>query len=158
MRLARRGARRPRVEILPLIDVIFLLLIFFIYAMLTMTVRRGLDVQLPVSDIAPASNQAEEHLLIRVTADRRVILNGAPVRLQDLSQRLRASQGSRSYGQAEKKAVRNSRPPAVRLLADRSLPYQELFVVLDAVRRAGINRIALQACAPKDGGSGDGGS
>ncbi|MFO7870402.1 MAG: biopolymer transporter ExbD [Kiritimatiellia bacterium] len=39
--------RRPRIEIVPLIDVVFLLLVFFIYAMLSMTVYRGLRVDLP---------------------------------------------------------------------------------------------------------------
>ncbi len=40
-------SRRGRIEIVPLIDVVFLLLVFFIYAMLSMTVYRGLRVSLP---------------------------------------------------------------------------------------------------------------
>ncbi|MFC1499049.1 ExbD/TolR family protein [Verrucomicrobiota bacterium] len=39
--------RKARIEIVPLIDVVFLLLVFFIYAMLSMTVYRGLRVDLP---------------------------------------------------------------------------------------------------------------
>jgi len=39
--------RRARIEIVPLIDVVFLLLVFFIYAMLSMTLQRGLKVDLP---------------------------------------------------------------------------------------------------------------
>ena len=39
--------RRPRIEIVALIDVMFLLLIFFIYATLSSTVMRGVQVDLP---------------------------------------------------------------------------------------------------------------
>ena len=39
--------RRARIEMVPLLDVVFLLLVFFIYAMLSMSVHRGIDVALP---------------------------------------------------------------------------------------------------------------
>lgn len=39
--------RKARVEMVPLIDCMFLLLVFFIYAMVTMTVHRGIRVTLP---------------------------------------------------------------------------------------------------------------
>ena len=38
--------RKARIEMLPLIDIVFLLLVFFIYAMLSMTIHRGLEVEL----------------------------------------------------------------------------------------------------------------
>lgn len=41
------GRRRARIEMIALIDVVFLLLVFFIYAMLSMTVFRGLELNLP---------------------------------------------------------------------------------------------------------------
>ena len=41
------GIKKPRIEMLPLIDIVFLLLIFFIYAMLSMAVHRSLPVSLP---------------------------------------------------------------------------------------------------------------
>ncbi|MBW2339659.1 MAG: biopolymer transporter ExbD, partial [Deltaproteobacteria bacterium] len=44
--------RRARIEILPLIDIVFLLLVFFIYAMLSMAVHRGVPVILPTSSSA----------------------------------------------------------------------------------------------------------
>ncbi len=39
--------RKARIEMVPLLDVVFLLLVFFIYAMLSMSVHRGIDVALP---------------------------------------------------------------------------------------------------------------
>lgn len=39
--------QKARVELLPLIDVVFLLLVFFIYVMLSMTLHRGIEIDLP---------------------------------------------------------------------------------------------------------------
>jgi biopolymer transport protein ExbD len=54
MRVKRRRLRPARVEMLPLIDVVFLLLVFFIYAMLSMSLHRGLRLDLPVSSESEA--------------------------------------------------------------------------------------------------------
>ena len=53
MKVNIKKGKRPRIEILPLIDIVFLLLVFFIYAMLSMAVHRGLHVMLPSSSTAP---------------------------------------------------------------------------------------------------------
>jgi biopolymer transport protein ExbD len=45
-------SRKSRVEIIPLIDVVFLLLVVFIYTMLSMAVHRGLNLNLPKSESA----------------------------------------------------------------------------------------------------------
>ena len=47
MFVRRRPPRRARIEIVPVIDVVFLLLVFFMMASLSMTVYRGLPVNLP---------------------------------------------------------------------------------------------------------------
>lgn len=41
---------------IPLIDVVFLLLVFFIYSVLSMTVHRGLPVHLPAASTSSGSN------------------------------------------------------------------------------------------------------
>ena len=51
-------SRRARIEMLPLIDIVFLLLVFFIYAMLSMAVHRSLPVSLPVSAMAETETAA----------------------------------------------------------------------------------------------------
>ena len=52
MKIQRPTSPQARIEILPLIDIVFLLLVFFIYAMLSMAVHRGMPVQLPSSSTA----------------------------------------------------------------------------------------------------------
>lgn len=50
MKLLPDEPPKARVEMTPIMDVIFLLLVFFIYAFITMTVQRGLKVELPRAD------------------------------------------------------------------------------------------------------------
>lgn len=122
--------KRPRIEILPLIDIVFLLLVFFIYAMLSMAVHRGLPVLLPSSSTA----QIEKRLILSVTVDSdgSVYLDKKAVPLERLGVSLR----EKSMGRKE---------TGVLLFADRQLPYQRLFQVLDEIRTAGLTQISLQA-------------
>jgi len=122
--------RRARIEMLPLIDIVFLLLVFFIYAMLSMAVHRGLPVVLPTS----STSKVDKHLVLSVTvkADGTIYVDKEQVTLRDLAEFLETkSGGSKKHG--------------VLLFADRSLSYQKLFRVLDQIRSAGLSRISLQA-------------
>jgi biopolymer transport protein ExbD len=47
MRLPRTIRKKPRIEIIPMIDTMFFLLVFFMVATLSMTDQRGLPVNLP---------------------------------------------------------------------------------------------------------------
>ncbi len=58
--------RKARVEMVPLIDCMFLLLVFFIYAMVTMTVHHGIRVSLPAGE---GRVEQKTPVLISVTAD-----------------------------------------------------------------------------------------
>jgi biopolymer transport protein ExbD len=71
--------RKGRIEIVPLIDVIFLLLVFFIYAMVTMTVQRGVRVVLPSAsgDAAPRSS-----FQITLTATNSLVVDDRVVTLE----------------------------------------------------------------------------
>ena len=122
--------RSPRIEMLPLIDVVFLLLVVFIYAMLSMAVHRGLPVALPAS--AAAQPETEAVIAITVRANGDIFVDREPVPLADL-------RGVLLRLCAEDKQM------GVLLFADRQLPYQALFQVLDRVQQAGLHRVSLQA-------------
>ncbi|UCF83238.1 MAG: biopolymer transporter ExbD [Desulfobacteraceae bacterium] len=130
MKVNVQPAKKARIEMLPLIDIVFLLLVFFIYAMLSMAVHRGLPVVLPTSSTA----KIDKSLILAVTvrADGTLYLDNEIVSLKGLSQVL------------ERKA-RENKETGVLLFADRTLAYQKLFYVLDEIRLAGISRISLQA-------------
>ena len=130
MKIRKEIKRKPRIEMLPLIDIVFLLLVFFIYAMLSMVVHRGMPVDLPTSTTAKADKQ----LVVSVTvkADGTIFVDKEPVPLNRLAERLKG-------------ISRSGQETGIQLFADRALSYQHLFRVLDQIREAGLSRISLQA-------------
>ena len=68
--------RKSRIEIVPLIDVVFLLLVFFIYAMLSMTVYRGLRVDLPAGSGKPEETKTA---VITIAEDNTLWMDGREV-------------------------------------------------------------------------------
>ena len=130
MKIDLPAGRKSRIEMLPLIDIVFLLLVVFIYTMLSMAVHRGLPVCLPSSSVA----EIEKNLMLSVTVkgDASIYVDKKAVELADLTRTLEAM------------ALGNPNP-GVLLFADNSLSYQRLFQVLDRIKMAGLNRISLQA-------------
>jgi biopolymer transport protein ExbD len=130
MKLQLGIVRKARIEMLPLIDIVFLLLVFFIYAMLSMAVHHGLPIDLPES----SSAEIDKNLILSITvkANGSIYMDKHQVELKNLTSVLKA----RTHGQKE---------PGVLLFADKSLPYQKLFHVLDTIKMAGLEKISLQA-------------
>jgi biopolymer transport protein ExbD len=130
MKVQLRATKKARIEMLPLIDIVFLLLVFFIYAMLSMAVHRGLPVELPLSTTA----EIDKKLILSVTvkSDNTIYVDKERVALMDLTRILQNKAGG-------------TREPGVLIFADRTLPYQMVYNILDKIRRAGISRISLQA-------------
>jgi len=130
MKLNLQTNRKPRIEMLPLIDIVFLLLVFFIYAMLSMAVHRGLPVLLPAS----SSAEIDKELVLSVTVKRdgTVYVDKDKITLENLAAVL-------------KRKANGDPETGVLLFADQRLTYQKLFRVLDQIRMAGLNRISLQA-------------
>lgn len=139
MKIAVPAKRKARIEMLPLIDIVFLLLVFFIYAMLSMAVHRGLPVELPVS----ATSVPEEETIVSVTVNHladgtsQIMVDEKVVELAGLAALLRARVATGAGG--------TDKEPGVLLFADRQVDYQQLFSVLDQINRAGLSRISLQA-------------
>lgn len=131
-----------RVEMLPLIDIVFLLLVFFIYAMLSMAVHRGMEVELPVSAYTTQeNNDATLSVTVRHIEDgsNLIFVDDKLVDLTRLAEVLRV--------RAVQERNRSEKEPAVLLFADRQVDYQDLFKVLDQINKAGLSRISLQADA-----------
>ena len=129
MKVNLGAQRRARIEILPLIDIVFLLLVFFIYAMLSMAVHRGVPVNLPAS----SSAEIERKLTLSVTIKQsgEIVLERDRVLLRDLASLLHAK-------------ARISEDLGVLLFADSDVSCQLLVKVLDQIRSAGVTRVSLQ--------------
>ena len=129
MKINRGVQRRARIEILPLIDIVFLLLVFFIYAMLSMAIHRGIPVNLPSS----SSSSIEKEFVVSVTIKEsgEILVDDDRTPLKDL------------VGLLKRRAKRD-RSPGILLFADRKVSCQLLVKVLDQIRMADIHRISLQ--------------
>ena len=127
------GIKKPRIEMLPLIDIVFLLLVFFIYAMLSMAVHHSLPVSLPVSSTAQID--IEQSLTVSVMQNGEIFLDKIKISIEELQLVLQDKAQSASDG----------KDVQVDLFADEALSYQELYRVLDIIRTAGISNVSLQA-------------
>lgn len=121
--------RRARIEIVPLIDVVFLLLVFFIYAMLAMTVYRGLRVSLPR---AAGETENVETLIIAIDADNTIWVDEAPVLMSEAV----------AVAQTRSRGVDGSGP--VRISGDRRADLGVSIELLSALRDAGVERVSFQ--------------
>ena len=130
MKINFNSTKRPRIEMLPLIDIVFLLLVFFIYAMISMAVHRGLPVELPLSSTTKIEKKAPVSITLKE--------NG----INYLDKRETSIEDLRKYLVTLDDSKKNT---GVLLFADRTVSYQELFRVMDQIRISGISRISLQA-------------
>ena len=119
--------RRSRIEIVPLIDVVFLLLVFFIYAMLSMTVYRGLRVSLPR---AAGETESMETLVIAIGADNVLWVDETPVSLPE------------AVALAKARVTEESQP--VLISGDRSADLGVSIELLSALREAGVESVSFQ--------------
>ena len=130
MKVGLRTKRKPRIEMIPLIDLMFLILVSFVYGVFFMSVHRGVPVALPLSSTAKIEKQLT--LTLSIQAGGTVFLDKEPMTLESLAETLK------------QKAMEN-KETGVLLFADRDLPYQKLYTVLDLIRAAGLSQVSLQA-------------
>src|SRR3712207_7821602 len=89
MRVPRQQLEKARIEIIPMIDVIFFLLVFFMVSTLSMTINRGLPVNLPTA--GTSQKDLREHLNLTLTQDGDIFLNKEPIILYDLGPRVKTA-------------------------------------------------------------------
>lgn len=128
MRLARPAQEKARIEIIPMIDVIFFLLVFFMISTLSMTVNRGLPVNLPSA--ATAQQGIRENVNLTVQSDGQMFLNKEPVAIQDIGQRVKA-------------AVAADPQLTVVINADGQVLHSRVVDILDELRAAGVSGLAI---------------
>ncbi len=118
-----------QVGLVSMTDIVFLLLIFFMVSTTFVDFSRRLDIQLPETKAAEVVQEVQQHV-IEMSAQGSIRLDGQPVPLQDLPQRL-AQRGSQG------------RQQSVIIRADKRLSYGKVITVLGLVRQARIRDIAV---------------
>ncbi|MEZ5326926.1 MAG: biopolymer transporter ExbD [Verrucomicrobiales bacterium] len=123
--------RRARIEIIPLIDIIFFLLATFVMVSLSMVKQRGISVELPAAQTASSESFSDEDVTITLAADGLVYWNKTEMRSGDIPQRLR-------------ELHRNSPDARLAINGDADARLGLALEVLDAARAADLRRIQFQ--------------
>lgn len=118
-----------RLEFVSMTDIVFLLLIFFMVSTTFVDFTRRLDIQLPETTSSEVVQEVQ-HYVIEMDAQGGLRLDGQPVSVQELPQRL--AQGGAP-----------TRPRSVIIRADKRLSYGKVVTVLGVVRQAHIRDIAV---------------
>jgi len=116
-------------EMTPLIDVVFLLIIFFMVSTVFVDFSRRMDINLPSSK-SSVIDEKPKTLEIEMSKDKKIFLAGKPVTILGLEQALR------------KLDVKGKKQTAI-ISADKVLPYGEVIQVMGLLQKAGIPDISV---------------
>lgn len=131
---ARSDANATGFQIAPLIDIVFLLLIWMIVSYAVAEEEKSLHVSLPRADSAVEQPRRTNDLYLNVAADGALTLERRPITLEALERRLiRLREFAR--------APDVNREPGVILRIDGATPHRAVVAVLDVCGRAQIRRV-----------------
>jgi biopolymer transport protein ExbD len=122
--------KRARIEIIPLIDIMFFLLASFMLVSLTMINMKGIDVNLPTATSAQP-NSKPDFTMVSVDAIGDIYFEKEKVVKEDVLPRLQ-------------KMYEANHDVRIFIRADKDATYENIVFVLDKVRTAGIQKVGLE--------------
>jgi biopolymer transport protein ExbD len=122
-------ARKARIEIIPMIDIMFFLLVFFIMITLHMIPNAGLRTQLPAS--SSTTELPPPKVTVTLSADGTVSVDGRTMSTDELTAMLQARP--------------DASHTAVTIAGAKEAHVQQLVSVMDACRAAGVTQVSLAA-------------
>jgi biopolymer transport protein ExbD len=125
-----RGKRRARIEIIPLIDIIFFLLATFVMVSLSMVKNRGIPVTLPTASTG-TPQEPGAFATISIDAAGNLFFNKQPVTTAQLGDDL-------------KELLIGDSDPRVFINGDAKAQFGQAIGVLDQVRALGISHVAIE--------------
>jgi biopolymer transport protein ExbD len=130
MRVRRQRASEATLNLAPMIDVVFLLLIFFMVATTFVDREKEMDVDLPQAESGEQPEKEQDEIVINLLADGRMMVDGREVTREELDPILLRA------------ARRNAETP-VTIRGDREAVVERLVHVMDACRLAGLSNLGL---------------
>ena len=127
------GRKRARIEIIPLIDIIFFLLATFIMVSLSMTKNQGVQVALPTAASAASLGDQQEldkAVTLSVNAKGEVFYNKEKITLAQLPLKLQTLKST-------------SKDPKVIINGDAGADFRNVVAVLDEARKIGIGKVGI---------------
>lgn len=131
MRLkARHGDDEPVLNLTPMIDVVFQLLIFFMVATTFLDPEKEIGIELPEAAAGEAPDTEREELVINVFADGRIVMSGQELPTGELLNALKAA------------AHADPQIP-VSIRGDKLVHHENIVQVMDACAQAGLLELAV---------------
>jgi biopolymer transport protein ExbD len=130
MKLQDFDEDEPTLNLTPMIDVVFTLLVFFMLATKFAERERELDVDLPAASAANEPTPSSQEIVINVSRDGRVSIDGQALQGEDLFHALEA-------------AAHRAPNTTVTVRGDRQGSYDEIVQVLNQCARAGLSDLSL---------------
>lgn len=130
MRLPEEPDQPFQINILPMIDVVFALLTFFIMATLSLTRSEGLSVNLPGATTSKVVNQ-ETPLVVTIEKDGNLALNRQAIDLANLRNGIQVK-------------LENNPQKTVLIRADEAVNHGKVVAVMDAIRRVPGAKLAIE--------------
>ncbi|MFP4377675.1 MAG: ExbD/TolR family protein [Spirochaetales bacterium] len=130
MRFRRRLSPNANVDLVPMIDVVFQLVVFFMLSS-TFVMTPGIAIDLPES--SSSEPVVINRLVVTVVSQREIYVNQQPVNLETMEAAL-VDLAPEDEGQ----------PLSVIIEGDSSVPYETMVQVLDVLRRNGYRGVALR--------------
>jgi biopolymer transport protein ExbD len=130
---ARGGGKRARIEIIPLIDIIFFLLATFIMVSLSMSKNQGVQVALPTASSAASlgdQSELDKAVTLSVTGKGDVFWNKEKITVAQLPLKLQNLKAT-------------AKEPKVIINSDGTADFKHVVAVLDEVRRIGIPKVGI---------------
>ena len=128
MRFRSESEENFSLDLTPLIDVVFLLLIFFMVSTVFVDFKRQMDISLPSSKSSSPSETLEP-IKVELTVDGQVFLNGEKVKIEELELAL--------------SKIPSSQNNSAIIRADKNLPYGNVIKVMGILQTAQILDIGV---------------
>jgi biopolymer transport protein ExbD len=125
-----RAQKHARIEIIPLIDIIFFLLATFVMVSMSMIKNQGISVNLPIA-ASSGPQERKDYSAISVTAAGEYYFDKDPVTLEQVIERLKALKETEA-------------DPRVFINGDEKAEFGKAIAVLDEVRKLGISKVAIE--------------
>jgi biopolymer transport protein ExbD len=129
MRIPRNTPKKARIEIIPMIDTMFFLLVFFMVATLSMTNQNSLPVNLPHA--IGVQSEKQQVFTLTLTKDDKLFYDKEQIASPaDAAQRLL-------------RQSKENKQISVIINADRSVEHGRVIELMNAIRQSGITKIAV---------------
>jgi len=125
-----RSNTESEVNILPLIDVLFAILLFFMLSSIVLTEKNQITVQRPTNSQAEQVGKAKKTITITLKKNKKLYLEDNEIVASELSERLKRLGEDNSIEQ-------------ILIDADKACSYGDVMEILDIIKKAGLNSIGL---------------